>query len=93
MFARNGFNHQTLNRIIQAVIGVLPIIHETAAQNIQGGSPGEHYHLTEEEHAAVAALQGGALKLYEPVMDGTTGELAVTVDGDCLMAWGGEYVA
>lgn len=34
----------------------LPIIHEDAGQSIQGGAPGEHYHLTADEYAYVQSI-------------------------------------
>lgn len=32
----------------------LPIIHESALQSIQGGAPGEHFHLTQAEYEALS---------------------------------------
>lgn len=72
-------------------------IHESLSQNIQGGSAGEHYHLTAAELANVQTIPNLTARLavveiaiakpiYEPVM--VSGELALTNSGDLLMAIG-----
>lgn len=79
---------------IQRVAGELPDIHEEEDQPIQGGSPGEHFHLTAAQYAFIANLTENGIpfpeiRIYEPVA--ATEEILFSEEsGDCLMAWGGE---
>jgi hypothetical protein len=68
-------------------IGRVVLMHEDPAQQIQGGSPGEHYHLT-----AAQVAQTAQHKVYEPVY--INGEPVFVGDPlDILVAWGGKYAA
>lgn len=70
--------------------GDFTIVHERPEELIQGGAPGEHYHLTAAEHADLgAAIAAG--KIYEPLM--AAGELVLDPDEDIMMAWGGSYAS
>lgn len=95
MYARPDFAIQTVKAIIKLVEGNLGLVHENPGQNIQGGAPGEHYHLTEDEHAFLQGLftNGIAQKVIEPVMCNDE-FVFVEVDGqlDCITAWSGDYV-
>ena len=71
--------------------GVYDLTHEKPEELIQGGSPGEHYHLTEAEHTGVQSLLTVGAKIYEPVYKNF--EPMFSSGGDIMMAWGGSYVA
>lgn len=91
MFASPKFSAAGLRRILQTVLTSLPIVHETASQNIQGGIPGERFHITEAEHEFVQNATTTGLKIYEPVM--YNGDLVLDSNGDVAVAWGGKYAS
>lgn len=66
MFSRNNWNNQKKQGILSGGNPVppsaLPIIHELVSQDIQGGAPGEHYHLTEAQHNTISSFR------YEPAI-------------------------
>ena len=99
MFARQGFQESTLKRAISAAIANLPPVHDLPGQEIDGGTTGEHYHLTEDEWIFLTDLAENGIpepppvvhKIYEPVA--AAGSLLFTTAGDCMMAWGGNYAS
>lgn len=88
MFARGGFARESVKKAAADIAGKLPPLHEVAEQNIQGGAPGEHYHLTLSERTNILAMLNMGQKIYEPVMQ--DGALLMNGD-DCLVAWGGYH--
>lgn len=70
--------------------GPVTIVHERVSEAIQGGAPGEHYHLTALEYANLGT-GGGSGKIYEPLM--ASGELVLDPTEDIMMAWGGSYAS
>lgn len=70
--------------------GEFTIVHERPEELIQGGAPGEHYHLTALEYANLGT-GGGSGKIYEPLM--ASGELVLDPSEDVMMAWGGSYAS
>lgn len=92
MYARPGYAQRTPKAISKVTFPVLPLIHEELTQDIQGGSPGEHFHLTAEQHAWVADNKANGILQYEPVA--VNGELLFDeATGDVLMNQGELYVA
>lgn len=93
MYGRPDFALQTVKAIIKHVESSLGLVHENPDQAIQGGAPGEHFHLTEDEHSFVQELfeEGVEQKIYEPVMNEAA--LVLTLSGDCLVAFGGSYAS
>jgi hypothetical protein len=62
----------------------LPPLHELPAQDVQGGTTGEHYHLTQAEHFAVLGLIPKWNAKVEPLMS-LTGEGLISLTGDIIM--------
>lgn len=58
-------------------------VHEEPTQDIQGGSPGEHYHITEAELDFLQAQMATPPVVYEPVCE--DGEALFDDSGDILM--------
>ncbi len=54
------------------------LIHENPLQEIQGGAPGEHYHLTKKQHDYASYY-------FEPVMT-ITGDIVTVDSGDIVMS-------
>lgn len=70
------------------VSGGTNLVHEDPLQNIQGGTAGEHYHLTEAEHTYLSHLALVGIPLFEPVaingeliFDGGTGDVLMDFMG------------
>lgn len=70
--------------------GGFTIVHERPEESIQGGAPGEHYHLTAAEYTTLGAGVASG-KIYEPLM--AAGELVLNPEEDIMMAWGGSYAS
>lgn len=66
------------------------LVHEDPKQLIQGGSAGEHYHVTTAELARLQELVNPGIPIYEPVT--AAGEILFDNNGDVLMDHGGSYV-
>jgi len=62
----------------------IPIIHEDDDQFIQGGLPGEHYHLSAAAHAALVEILTSKLSAAEP-MTSLTGEIMLAKSGDIIV--------
>lgn len=96
MYGRPDFALQTVKAIIKHVESNLGLVHENPDQAIQGGAPGEHFHLTENEHTFLQELfaNGVAQKIYEPMMANDE-FVYIEVDGqlDVVTAWGGDYAS
>lgn len=67
---------------VGTITGPKLLVHEDPAELIQGGSPLEHYHLTEIEHTYLSHLALVGIPLFEPVaidnelvFDGGTGDV------------------
>ena len=87
MSAYNGaFIHRTLSN--SPLIGNYIPVHESTFEGIQGGTVGEHYHLTIAQHNVVQKLETIGIKLYEPIS--IFSELVYSTDGQVLMSWTGE---
>jgi hypothetical protein len=67
--------------------GDVPTIHEDSDQAIQGGTTGEHYHLTEDQHTWAETYSARPFR-YEPVcsITGVTMHASVGKPGDILMS-------
>jgi hypothetical protein len=76
MFARSGFQQKTTSDTDE-------LIHEDPDQAIQGGSSGQHYHLTAAQHSYLAAVIANPI-YSEPVMT-SAGEIVTAVGGDIVM--------
>lgn len=74
MLGKPGFIHRQDKKITDP--NAVGNIHEAPAQLVQGGSPGQHYHLTAAQHL-------WAQKQYEPLM--IQGELVTLTSGDLLL--------
>lgn len=92
MFARPGFASRLIKGDARLLpLAGLPVIHELPSQNIQGGLPNEHYHLTLAELGGLQEFLASGLEkpIYEPVYANHEG--VTSGDGDILMAPGGSY--
>ena len=69
-----------------------PPVHDVPGQAVQGGTTGEHYHLTEAQYLALLNSQAIGNPIYEPVMTSLS-ELILIDSGDCLVANGGSYAS
>lgn len=76
MFARPGFQQSRK-------ADDLPIIHEEADQNIQGGLPGEHYHLSSDLLVNLVRLVNTGGSYFHVVVSNTT-ELMHSISGDVM---------
>jgi hypothetical protein len=80
-----GFHTPGFTRDNRPKIQNLPLIHELTSQNIQGGLPGEHYHLTAALYTRLIALaSAGGTLVIEPAMS-LTGEIMRFATGDIAM--------
>lgn len=71
-----------------SLVGGSSLIHEDSAQLIQGGTSGEHYHLTEVEHTYLSHVAAVGIPLYEPIA--IAGEILFdSVTGDVYMGLAG----
>ena len=75
MFFRPGFAHRTK--------AAIPNVHEDPSQAVQGGLPGEHYHLSAALYASLIALATGP-KLIAEAIYSNTGEAMHSVTGDVM---------
>lgn len=66
------------------------LVHEDPDELIQGGLPGEHFHLNASQYSVIN--NNIHLKIYEPVSNDTA-EILFNDDGDVLMEWGGDYAS
>ena len=94
MYARPGFQHPTgvTKKILEQILQELPLVHETASQEIQGGKPGQHFHLTSQQWAFIETLVALGIdfpdvRIYEPVA--ANNEIIFADNGDVVMSWGG----
>lgn len=94
MYARPAWARQKTQGILSASnpipAAAIPNIHEEPLQDIQGGLPNEHYHLSEAEKEFVEFKITEPL-YYDPVMD-STGEYLIDSNGNMLFSRGPDYV-
>ena len=74
MYAAPRYVKVPSSSIDKALVG---LIHENPLQQIQGGAPGEHYHLTAAQHARASFYA-------EPAMT-ISGEIITIRSGDIVM--------
>ena len=74
MFFRPGFAHRSKN--------IVPNVHENPSQNIQGGLPGEHYHLSAALYSALIGLINNPI--YSELVTSNSGELVTSNSGDTV---------
>lgn len=56
------------------------VVHETAEQNIQGGLPGEHFHLNQAEKTWVEDMQ---ITVFEPLCS-SEADTMFSSEGDAM---------
>lgn len=80
MFGRPGFAR---DKGVGGSGDGLPIVHELDSQAIQGGKPGEHYHLNQHLHDQLS-LNG--IQYSEPILTATSEFMFSEADGDIMMS-------
>lgn len=73
---------------VTGIVGENLLVHEDPVELIQGGIPGEHYHLTEDQHTYLEHIAEVGISLFEPVaieneivFDGGTGDVLMDFMG------------